>query len=298
MALDLGNVTAVQNVGEEEILGHLMCFSVGKQLVKRDDLLTTLTQSGLEESWMPNPIRSSDAFRRATKEIETKKSTATANVFENYLIREVFSDKDQIQRNIVVETVDQTGKRLDYDSQAGVITPNKKDDSLTFVTSNDMARELSEEAEKKFKVYKDYYSAQQLRVMVGKILQSLAPTPVRPNGGIYFIPDSHTEGLNKLVKFTSSLENSEGFKVPIVNTYDNQQMVNKKLSEHLENILSECRSSEHLRKSQVKDLVNQANAVIKDYRSYKNIVQNEADQFEERILLIKSEVTKLIENME
>ncbi|MEB6549669.1 hypothetical protein MXL46_11285 [Heyndrickxia sporothermodurans] len=184
MALDLGNVTAVQNVGEEEILGHLMWFSVGKQLVKRDDLLTTLTQSGLEESWMPNPIRSSDAFRRATKEIETKKSTATANVFENYLIREVFSDKDQIQRNIVVETVDQSGKRLDYDSQAGVITLNKKDDSLTFVTSNDMARELSEEAEKKFQVYKDYYSAQQLRVMVSKILQSLAPTPVRPNGGI------------------------------------------------------------------------------------------------------------------
>lgn len=298
MSLDLENVTAVQNIGEEEILGHLMWFSVGKQLVKRGDLLTTLTQAGLEGSWMPNPIRSSDAFRRATKEIEAKKSTATANVFENYLIREVFADKEQIHRNIVVETVDQTGKRLNYNSQAGIITLNKKDDSLIFVTSNDMAKELCEEAEKRFKLYKDYYSAQQLRVMVGKILQSLAPTPVRPNGGVYFIPDSHTEGLNKLVRFTSALENSEGFKVPIVNTFDNQQMVNKKLSEHLENILLECRSSEHLRKSQVKELVNQANAVIEDYRNYKNIVQNEADHFGERILLIKSEVTKLIENME
>jgi thioredoxin reductase len=46
--------------------------------------------------------------------------------------------------------------------------------------------------------------------MVNKILQSLAPTPVRQNGGIYFVPNSHTEGLNQLVSFTSSLENSEG----------------------------------------------------------------------------------------
>ncbi|KRG13925.1 hypothetical protein ACA30_13440 [Virgibacillus soli] len=298
MSLDLGNMTAVQNVGGEQILGHLMWFSVGKQLVKSSDLLTTLQQAGLEESWMPNPIRSTDAFRRATKEVETKKATGQANVFENYLIREVFADREQVQRNLVVETVDQSGKRLNYDSQAGIITLNKKNDSLTFVTSDNTAKELCEEVEIKFNVYKEHYSAQQVRVMVSKILQSLAPTPVRPNGGIYFVPDSHTEGLNKLVNFTSALENSEGFKIPVVNTYDNQQMVNKKLNEHLESILKECQSSEHLRKSQVKDLVNHANAVIKDYKNYKNIVQNESDYFEDKILLIKSEVMKLIENME
>lgn len=298
MSLDLENMAAVNKVGDEQILGHLMWFSVGRQLVKTSDLLTTLQQVGLEESWLPNPIRSTDAFRRATKEIETKKATGQANVFENYLIREVFSDRDQIQRNLVVETVDQSGKRLDYDSQAGIITLDKKNDSLTFVTSNNTAKELCEEAEQKFNIYKEHYSAQQVRVVVGKILQSLAPTPVRPNGGVYFVPDSHTEGLNKLVAFTSALENSEGFKIPVVNTYDNKQMVNKKLNEHLESILTECRSSEHLRKSQVKDLVNHANSVIKDYKNYKNIVQSEADTFEDKILLIKSEVMKLIENME
>lgn len=269
MTIDLGNMAAVQQMGDGTILGHLMWFSVGKQLVKSSDLLNTLQQAGLEESWMPNPIRSTDAFRRATKEIETKKATGQANVFENYLIREVFADRDQIQRNIVVETVDQNGKRLDYDSQAGIITLDKKNDSLTFVTSNDTAKELCEDDEQKFNVYKEYYSAQQVRVMVSRILQSLAPTPVRPNGGIYFVPDSHTEGLNKLVTFTSALENSEGYKIPVVNTYDNKQMVNKKLNEHLESILLECRSSEHLRKSQVKDLVNHANAVTRITRTIK-----------------------------
>ena len=61
-------------------------------------------------------------FRRSTKEIETRKSTGRADVFENFLKREVFSDKSYVQRNIEVETVKQAGKRLNYKSEARVIT--------------------------------------------------------------------------------------------------------------------------------------------------------------------------------
>ena len=71
---------------------------------------------------MPNAIRPADAFLRSTKEIETRKSTAHAGVFENFLIREVFSDKSHVQRNIVVGKVIQEGKRLDYNGKAVVIT--------------------------------------------------------------------------------------------------------------------------------------------------------------------------------
>ncbi len=106
MSINLENMTAVQNKQQDGILGHLMWFSVGKQLVKMDDLEKALVQSGLPIEWIPNAIRPADAFRRSTKEIETRKSTGHAGVFENFLIREVFSDKSQVQRNIVVETVD------------------------------------------------------------------------------------------------------------------------------------------------------------------------------------------------
>ena len=179
MSINLENMTAVQNENQEGILGHLMWYSVGKQLIKTDELKNKLIQSGLEEAWMPNAIRPADAFRRATKEIETRKATANAGVFENYLIREVFADKDYVQRNIVVESVNQAGKRLDYNSKAGVITLDKKNESITFVSENETAKELCMEAEQKFNIFKDNYSAQQLRVMVNKIFQSLAPTPVR-----------------------------------------------------------------------------------------------------------------------
>ena len=101
---------------------------------------------------MPNTIRPADAFRRATKEIETRKATANAGVFENYLIREVFADKDYVQRNIVMESVNQAGKRLDYHSKSGVITLDKKKVSITFVSENETAKELCMEAEQKFNI--------------------------------------------------------------------------------------------------------------------------------------------------
>ncbi|WP_262173167.1 DUF6744 family protein [Saccharococcus sp. Marseille-Q5394] len=297
MSINLENMTAVQNENQEGVLGHLMWFSIGKQLIKTADLKERLIQSGLEEDWMPNAIRPADAFRRATKEIETRKATSQTGVFENYLIREVFSDKDYVQRNIVVESVNQAGKRLEYNSKAGVITLDKKNESITFISENETAKELCMEAEQKFNIYKDNYSAQQLRVMVNKILQSLAPTPVRPNGGIYFVPDSHTEGLAKLVKFTSSLENSEGFKIPVVNTFDNRNMVNAKLNEHLESILNDCKTSGSLRKGQVKEIIENANSVISNYKNYKGIVQDEAVQLEQKIMRIRSEITRMVTDL-
>ncbi|MCM3711096.1 DUF6744 family protein [Sporosarcina luteola] len=297
MSINLENMTAVQNENQEGVLGHLAWFSVGKQLIKTADLKERLIQSGMEEEWMPNAIRSADAFRRATKEIETRKATSQTGVFENYLIREVFSDKDYVQRNIVVESVNQAGKRLDYNSKAGVITLDKKNQSITFISETETAKELCLEAEQKFNIYRDNYSAQQLRVMVNKILQSLAPTPVRPHGGIYFVPDSHTEGLEKLVKFTSSLENSEGFKIPVVNTFDNRNMVNAKLKEHLESILNDCKTSGSLRKGQVKEIIENANSVISNYKNYKGIVQEEAVQLEQKIMRIRSEITRMVTDL-
>lgn len=295
--INLEAVTAVQNMsGGEPILGHLMWFSVGKQLVKSDDLENLLDNTGIDKAFLPNPIRCADAFRRATKEVEQKKQDSL-NVFKNYLVREVFSDPATVQRNIVVETVDQNGKRLDYDPNAAFIMLDKKKVHFSFSILDESTREMCHLAEEKFQVYKSHYSAQQVRVMVAKILNSLAPTPARPHGGIYFVPSAHTEGLEKLVKFVSSLENSEGFKVPLINTYDNVKMVSKRLSDHLESLISECKSSEGLRKAQLKELIHQANMVIGDYKDYRDIVRSEEASFEEKIGKLKIEVARLIENM-
>src|SRR3954454_17586270 len=42
MSINLENMTAVQNKNQEGILGHLMWYSVGKQLIGTDELKTNL----------------------------------------------------------------------------------------------------------------------------------------------------------------------------------------------------------------------------------------------------------------
>ncbi|RKJ37831.1 hypothetical protein D7X33_37660, partial [Butyricicoccus sp. 1XD8-22] len=116
----------------QNVLGHLFWFSIGQQMNKVEDLKMKLNNAGLGEEWMPNRIRSVDAFRRATREVQTKKPTSNAKVFENYLVREVYSDHDFVQRNIVVETVDQSDKKLGYETQTGIMRLDKKNDTLLF----------------------------------------------------------------------------------------------------------------------------------------------------------------------
>lgn len=287
------NMVAVENVETSSILGHLTWYSVGNNLIDEKELESKLVQTGLPKSWMPNSIRSVDAFRRATKEVETKR-TVSANIYENYLIREVYSDKEVVQRNIVCEVVDQSGKRLDYKSDAGIVRLDKKNDSLIFETENDFVKEMCKEIQGKFDIYKNHYSSQQLRVMVSKILNSLAPVPVRPNGGVYFVPNSHTEGLKQLVNFASSLDNSEMFKVPVVNSLENKNMVVHKLNDHIEDVLKQCSSSDGLKKGVVKEIINDAKKLVEDYKNYQTFVDLEKGAVEEKMELLRKEISRLI----
>lgn len=292
--MDVANLTAVTEINVKEgFLGHLTWYSIGKQLIQTDALKTKLLDVGLDESWMPNPIRSTDAFRRATKEVERRQATSHPQVYENILVREVYSDRNAIQRNLVLETVDQNGKRLSYNPKSAVITLKKDTNTVAYVTDDSQLQEICMEAQKKFDMYKEHYSAQQLRVMVSRILNSLAPTPVRKNGGIYFVPFSKNLGLEKLIQFIESLDNSEGYKVPVVDSTDNRDMVSRKLYDHFQSILNDCQKNGTLKKGEVKALVDEANRIIKDYRNYKTIVASDMDSIEQVIADVRREVMRL-----
>lgn len=294
MTVELENLVATTQ-SKDDSLGHLFWFSIGQQMNKVDELEQKLINSGVGKEWMPNPIRPVDAFRRATRETQTKKPTATAGVYQNFLMREIYSDNEIVQRNIVVETVDQKDKKLGYETQSGVIKLDKKNGTFSYEATDSEILELCKEAEQKFYLYRDHYSGQHIRVMVTKILGSLAPTPMRKNGMIYFIPKAMNDGLNNLVTFIRSLDNSEGYQVPVIDSTDNRHMVNTKLEDHLDSLLEQCKNSEDLAKGQVKALVDETNAALNDYKQYRGIIASEKESFEDKVVTLRSEVVKVIE---
>lgn len=279
-------VVATVDEGNNQ-LGYIFWYSITSEVeVTRIDLQQHFSKIDIDENWLPNEIRPSDAFRRATTEVQRKKvPTNDPNIFQNFLVREVYSDNKMVQRNIVIETVDQSGKRLDYNSKATVMTLLKDSNEFNISSENSRAYELAYEAKQRFSKYINYYSAQQLRVMVSKYLSSLAPTAVRPNGGVYFVPQSFATELKKLELLCEFLQ-SEGVSIPLHDTSDNKNLVLSKLKNELEETLKRCQeiaNQDHLKKQLYKDCIEEARRVAKTFQAYKQNLSLDVDSLENMV---------------
>src|SRR5699024_11619194 len=92
----------------------------------------------------------------------------------------------------------------------------------------------------------------------------------------------------------SFLDNGEGYKVPVIDSTDNRVMVSKKIYDHFDSILYECRNKTRLTKGEVKALLDEANKVIKDNRNYKTIITEETEHIEQVIMNVRQEVNKIV----
>ncbi|WP_019156913.1 DUF6744 family protein [Robertmurraya massiliosenegalensis] len=301
MTMDLANVAAVENGSKEQIIGHLCWYSIGEDHYDRNELRKKLLQNGFTEEDLPNEIRTSDAFRRATKDIETKRvETNQEGVYKNYIVRNVCANEQFIQRNIVEETVDSKGQKLSYKENEVILLFNKNNEqiSMGIVNPGTMAEELGEEACKLFEIYKTCHNGQAVRYMANDILKTMSPTPVRPSGGVYFIPAKHENKLRRLVNLLNSLSKGEAFLIPLIKTDENQDMLQRKVLEHLDSTLKSCQElakQEKVPAAQFKMLANDAKRVLKDMADYREIVGEALSKMESYQTLIQGAIQSLLD---
>ncbi|QOY37672.1 DUF6744 family protein [Anaerobacillus isosaccharinicus] len=302
MSVKVDNLSAIENPnGKSNVIGFLCWYSVGEDLYSRDDLRVKILNAGLKEEFLPNQIRPSDAFRRATKAIERTKIDAGNGVLENYLIRNVTSNNEITQRNLVKEVRDTKGQRLDYvPSVAELVFDRKADQFQVRKRPNDgsIADELVEEAERLFQVYLQNHNANTVRSSVLGILKSLSPTPVRPSGGVYFVPAKNEKALRCMVNFLQSLKRGEGFMIPLIDSTENRDMVKEKLADHLRKTLEDCGEilkNPNVQKVQVRSMIDDARRIVKDFKEYREIVTGAVDDMENHIDLIRQQVQLLLE---
>lgn len=299
--LDFKKVAAVENANDQTIIGHLFWYSVGEDNYDRTELRKSLLENGFEESDLPNEIRASDAFRRATKDIETKRvETEKEGVYKNYIVRNVASNGDFIQRNIVEETVDSKGQKLSYKENEAILLFNRNNENMSkaIVTAGGMAEELADEACNLFETYKTCHNGQAIRYMANDILKTMSPTPVRPSGGVYFVPVNHENKLQRLVNLISSLNKGEAFMIPLINTDENQDMLQKKLLEHLHSTLTSCKElakQDDVPVAQFKMLANEAKRVITDLADYREIVTDALEKMDNYQELITGAIQALLD---
>ena len=224
--VNVNNLTAIENVDSKPI-GYLTWYTITNVEKTRDELEAHLSVRNFQE-FMPRMISPSDAFRRATAECQRKNvKAASRDVNYNYLMREVYSDNTEIVRHIVIEENDKKVKSLSYDPDTAILRYDKKADRIDFQARTMMAEELCNEAVKLFHKHRVTYNERHIRDVIAEILGNMAPVPVRPSGGVYFVPERYNERLQPFICLVNDLGGSEAFKVPLINTMENKDMIRK-----------------------------------------------------------------------
>jgi hypothetical protein len=302
--VNLRNLAAIKTDEQDEqnVLGNLVWYTITEQLVARDVLARKLQNAGIDEGFMPPKIRLPGAFRRATAAVERKKEIGfKEGVTENYLVREVSCDSEHILRKIVRETKDAEDKSLDYHSNVSNITLDKTTGTISWESEFGIPREMCQEAERLFSVYQIHHDSRCIRAMVYKILASMAPTPVRPSGGIYFVPYKYEADLKKLVSFLQSLEgNSEGFQIPLINTTENKDMIRTKLNNHIRQTLNNLAfglRDPSLTKGKANPLLSDAKSVLDNFVLYQETLSDELSDMKTMIGLIKRQMLTIVDKI-
>ena len=300
----IDNVTAVSEVkNPESIIGYLTWYSVGDALYDRSELLVKLLFANIDANYLPKEIRPSDAYRRATKAVETKRfrESEEAKEYKNYIIRDVVTKGEKLQRNIVVEIVNQEGERLDYQADGAKMYFDKKSNQFSFDAQEAHAEELAEEAQRFYELFLKAHNGATIRGSVVQYMNNLSPTPVRPSGGVYFVPFKYEKNLRNLVTYVSSLEKGEAHMIPLVNDDENRSLVRDKVKEHLEKVIQQCRiaikDDGGLQKGQVRALIEEAKRTVTQFKDYKELLTDTIADLDSSVQIVRDSVHLLLQKV-
>ena len=227
------NLVAVQGSKQDNTLGNLVWFSVSDIEILRSDLLRMAALAGLEEKYIPAPIRSADAFRRATSEVAGVLKTNEDRT-EVLMVREVLSAEDRVIRHVIKEVRDKKNVRLSYE-QIGVIEFDRQYEQMNTFAVTDEAKPALQKATILFGRYRDYFVADHLRRLMKNVLGACKAVGVRPAGAVYFTPKGYERTIVSLHSLVQALPNNavEMHYLPVVDAVEQRTMVETKLHTHV-----------------------------------------------------------------
>lgn len=297
---------AVKQTESVATLGHLTWYTISECQIPREQLKANLQKSGLGESYMPGEIRPADAFRRATSDCEKRRipDPHKKKVFQNYLVREVNSDSDEIVRKVVKETVDSAGKRLSYNNSEATIRLEKGMGNIEsqVESPDEVVASIVAEIKDLFNDYKTHHNSRAIRGIVGKIIKTMNPTTVRPSGGVYFIPQKHEETLTRLVGFIKSLGGqSEGFMLPIIDEESSRDMIRQKIHDDISNTAETlARGIKRVKekkasKTHINLALEEGKRVLSSHKEMKQTLESELEEMTDKVSLLRKQMLTLVE---
>ncbi len=301
MIADLDRFVAVKNA-EGSFLGRLCWYTVPEDIwVSRDELERRFKASGLKEEWLPNPIRPSDAFRRASALLQKKNIEIVKDeLYANILVREVASNREEIERHLIWETVDSSQKHLSYRQVATLRLEKTAGNTASAIAELAAPAEVSYSCDHFGETYDHclaHYDGNGIRKCVSQIVYALMATAVRPSGAVYFVLEKYAEELSRMGRLTKEL-GAEYFEIPLMDAQDTRDMVVRNFINQTGSMiqsLAEVLKDPKVTRGKCLGALDQSKRLTEQVKEYKSILQVNMTDLEERIKLLGLQAMTLVE---
>lgn len=229
---------SVNTLPDEAFLGQLTYFTITESDVNFETAVQLLDDLGLKPYGMRKRIRTVDAYKKATKEV-AHKFDRQGDERHSILVREVGQDSDTSHRHIVLErAIYKTGQRrkLAYDV-VGTVVYDRSEEDVTVTRIDPIGYTFRPEErawldlhlgglEDRYKHWCVHLDAHAIRTFVRKYLEGLSAISVRPNGSLYFVPQTKKDDL-ELLRLWVAQVGSQFHTVPLIRVDDQKEMLSE-----------------------------------------------------------------------
>lgn len=278
------------DLSDDLLLGHIAWYTVMDPKITHDRLTTLVGEAGLNARLLPRPPRLGDAFKRACRYSErTNVPIPNSAHTANFLIRKVTQNTEEVVRHMVMEVVDQSGKRLEHHTVAQMTF--KRKDNVFKVRQLSLNPDYDQIIRESLQIFSDRFDEatktidpQVLRYMIRQQLDDVAAIPVRRQGSVYFIPIIRKSTVDSLGTFFEGLGGGSSFHaLPLVDTTKQQEMIKSAFEEEIHELAVGLMSDVNAARTSgrkvtpkaFEELKRRHNAITSQFREYSELIDEE-----------------------
>ena len=239
----------------KKFIGAIVWFTINEAMITRDEIVKLFVDNGLDERFVPNPIKAVDAFRRATSRAEVEydypgnKRTATLYIDEvdyddERVVQHIFRKVRDRQALVLDHT--QVGEAIFYRQSRTARRQGVGGESVKFSMKRaqlsedeqEIAAKFIDDVHRSYERGKQFITGQALRGMVRNYVVSTNAISVRPSGGVYFVHKSRIETIDALSRVVEQLGNGSVIHtLPLIDTDQQRGMLTEAFQDE---VVDEC----------------------------------------------------------
>lgn len=308
-----GKSISVDTTQTGNTLGRVFWFSVGECEVTVEELRNHYYRLNIPMEYFPHDPRMPDVFKNVCMLHHEKKGTMTVNgetVHYTDMVR-----PNGAKRELVRETKHEKLRHINMgvwelmEVKPGEYSIHSECFEPEFC---EVFKQVTKELESEFAYYANVYRGKNIRDTLRNVIYSLPYISMRDTGGVYFVPETHADILDKMsqlmkilnLRHAKTATTTEIITLPVVDSAPHRDMLVVKYESDAKGKIDDMlkRTTEIL-KLRVKispktfaGMVEEKNRLNEVKKKYEEILQRQMDTTNQELDFLKEQLAKLMQD--